>query len=59
MANLLCGLGEAFVEEVSDWLVYQGGLCMTCQLSFQAAALECSAVKGGAGESLDCLLDGA
>lgn len=31
----------------------------SAQLSFQAAALECSAVKGGAGESLGCLPDGA
>lgn len=41
-------------------LEYQGGLCVTsAQLSFRAAALECSAVKGGAGESLGCLLGGA
>lgn len=49
---------EASLEEVSGPRVSGRPLHYKCQLSFQATVLECSVVKGWAGESPDCLLDG-
>lgn len=57
---MLGGPGEAFLEEISDWLgVPERPLPDQHPAQLPAARLECSAVKGGAGESLGCLLDGA